>query len=85
MRTLIVSLVTAGLLSVVATGVSAAPASDPTGKTTPTTATKQVQYHPGHRHSWHHRDRWHGHGYDSDSDADNLNRQELNRLGVAPQ
>ena len=84
MRTLIVALVaTASLITVVATGASAAPVIDPPGKTTPTTATKQVQYHPGHRHYWHHGDHWYGHG--SDSDADKLNQQEFSRLGVAPQ
>jgi hypothetical protein len=84
MRALIVALAaTASLITVVATGASAAPTIDPTGKTTPTRATTQVQYHPGHRHYWHHRDHWYGQG--SDSDADNLNRQELNRLGGAPQ
>jgi hypothetical protein len=84
MHTLSVALVaTASLITVVATGASAAPAINPTGKTTPMTATKQVQYHPGHRHYWHHRDHRYGHGYDSD--AENLNRQELNSLGVSPQ
>jgi hypothetical protein len=82
MRTIIVTLVaTAGLITFVGTGASAAPAIDQTGKTTPTMATKQVQYLPGHRHYWHHRDHWYGHG--SDSGADKLNRQELNSL--APQ
>jgi hypothetical protein len=86
MRTLIVALVaTASLFTVVATSASAAPVIDPTGKTGPATATKQVQYHPGHRHSWHHRDHWYSHGYGSDSDAAHLNRRELNRLGVGPQ
>ena len=84
MRNMIVTLVaTAGLITVVGAGASAAPPVNPTDKTTPTTATKQVQYHPGHRHSWNHRGHWSGHG--SDFDADNLNQQELNRLGVAPQ
>jgi hypothetical protein len=84
MRTMIVALVaTGGLMTVVATGASAAPVIGQPGKTTPTMATQQVQYLPGHRHYWHHRDRWYGHG--SDFDADKLNRQQLNSLGVAPQ
>jgi hypothetical protein len=81
MRKLVVTLVaTAGLITIVGASACAAPPINPTGTTIPTTATKQVQYHPGHRH-WHHRDQGYGH----DSDADNLNQQELNRLGVAPQ
>jgi len=84
MRTMIVALVaTAGLITAAATGASAAEGIAPT-KTAPAAAVKHVQYSPGHRHHWGHRGGY-GHGYGSDSGADNLNRQELNSLGAAPQ
>jgi hypothetical protein len=84
MRALIVALVaTAGLATLAATGASAASVTEPMGKPTPTTAMKKVQYHPVHRHYWHHGDYRYGHG--SDFDASKLNQQELNSLGAAPQ
>lgn len=88
MRTFIVTLAaTAGLIgAVVSTGAYAAQSMTPSVKMQHAAAPKQVQYSP-HRHYWNHPRYVHNHhGYDaSDSAAGSLNRQELDRLGSAPQ
>ncbi len=93
MRTSTVALVAAASLMTVAvaTGASAAGPSDPTIVQLAQAATpQQAQYYPGYRH--HYRDwdyyrpyhhHWHGYGWRY-SEAEELNRQELQRLGVAP-
>jgi hypothetical protein len=95
MRTLAVALVAAaGLMTAaVATGAFAAePTINPAVKPPLAAVPQQAQYYPGYRPYWdnpyyyrHHHHYWYR-GYDRwrYSDAEELNQQELDRLGVAP-
>ena len=92
MRTLTVALVAAAGLATAAVA-SAAPIS-PAVKVSSMGALQQAQYYPGWHHRWHrpwfhyrhypfHRwwDRYGGWSY---SQAEELNREELQSLGIAP-
>lgn len=94
MRTLTVALVAAtGLMTVIAVGASAAGASNAPVQLAQAAVPQQAQYYPDYWRYRHYRD-WdyyrphhrHWRGYDRwrYSEAEELNHQELQRLGVAP-
>jgi hypothetical protein len=93
MRALTVALVAvAGLMTVAAgTGASAAGPGAPAIQPPQAAALQQAQYYPRYLHHWgwgypryHHRHWWRGYDRWRYSRAEQLNGQELRRLGVAP-
>lgn len=95
MRTLAIALIAAtGLVAAaVATGASAAEPGGPAVQSPQAAAPQLAQYYPGypyrywdhpryrHHHEWR---RWHRYDRWRYSEAEELNQQELRRLGVAP-
>ena len=85
MRTLMLALVGAGLMTAaVATGASAADPASPKAAAT----TQQAQYYPYPYRYWDYPPYWRHHYHWRPwwrySEAEELNRQELQRLGIAP-